>query len=108
MFGPPGSLYVYLVYGMYWMLNVVTGPIGYPAAVLIRGVERIGGPGRLTKAFGITGMLNGCEATRKTGIWFEQSDKTELPQVIRSARVGVDYAGPTWSKKEFRFSVAKG
>lgn len=107
MFGPPGSLYVYLVYGVYWMLNVVTGPIGYPATVLIRGVERIGRPGRLTKAFGITGMLNRRAATKKAGVWFELSDRTAFPHVIRSARVGVDYAGPVWAKKDFRFRAAE-
>jgi len=49
MFGPPGTFYVYLVYGLHWMLNVVSGPIDYPAAILIRAVEGITGPARLTK-----------------------------------------------------------
>jgi DNA-3-methyladenine glycosylase len=53
MFGPPGIFYVYFVYGMHWMLNVVTGPVGYPAAVLIGGVKVIIGPGRLRKALRI-------------------------------------------------------
>jgi DNA-3-methyladenine glycosylase len=48
LFGPSGSLYVYLVYGRHWMLNVVTGDIGYPAAVLVPSVETITGPERLT------------------------------------------------------------
>jgi DNA-3-methyladenine glycosylase len=84
------------------MLNVVTGPVGYPAAVLIRGIEGGIGPGRLTKALGITGRLNGCEASEETGLWFEESAETK-PRIVRSARVGVGYAGPVWSKKEYRF-----
>jgi DNA-3-methyladenine glycosylase len=66
MFGPPGTFYFYFVYGMLWMLNVVTGPIGYPAAVLIRGAEGILGPGRLTRAIGITVRLDGKLASEET------------------------------------------
>jgi DNA-3-methyladenine glycosylase len=62
MFGAAGTLYVYFVYGLHWMLNVVTGPIDYPAAILIRSVEGIVGPARLTKALGITGQLNGTRS----------------------------------------------
>ena len=67
MFGPPGTFHIYFVYGMHWMLNVVTGPVGCPAAVLIRSVESIIGPARLTKALAITGALNGQPATEERG-----------------------------------------
>jgi DNA-3-methyladenine glycosylase len=104
MFGPPGTFYVYFVYGLHWMLNVVTGPGDYPAAVLIRGVEGIVGPARLTKALGINGDLNGKMAGRETGVWFSEGTPSRK-QIIRSARIGVDYAGPVWSAKPYRFSL---
>src|SRR3989344_4993889 len=49
MFGKAGQFYVYFTYGIHWMLNIVTGPKDYPAAILIRGVEGISGPARITK-----------------------------------------------------------
>ena len=58
MWGSPGRFYVYLVYGMHNMLNIVTGPKDYPAAVLIRGVEGLRGPGTLTKALRVDRTLN--------------------------------------------------
>ena len=105
MFGPPGNFYVYFVYGMHWMLNVVTGPVGYPAAVLIRSVEGIVGPARLTKALGITGNLNGRVASKEQGVWFSEGPGLPRTQIMRSARIGVDYAGPLWSLKPYRFSL---
>ena len=104
MFGPPCTLYVYFVYGMHWMLNVVTGPVGFPAAVLIRSVEGINGPGRLTRAMGVTGALNGRVANEHTGIWFSEGPRPNRSLIVRSARIGVDYAGAVWSSKRYRFS----
>jgi DNA-3-methyladenine glycosylase len=105
MFGPPGFFYVYFVYGVHWMLNVVTGPVDYPAAVLIRAVDGIVGPGRLTKALGITKDLNGKAANDVTGVWFSQGTRPSREQIVRSARIGVEYAGPVWSLKRYRFSL---
>jgi DNA-3-methyladenine glycosylase len=105
MFGPPGSFYVYLVYGVHWMFNVVTGPGDFPTAVLIRGIEGIVGPARLTKALGINGYLNGKLANKTTGVWFSEGPLPSRKQIILSARIGVDYAGPIWSLKPYRFSL---
>ncbi len=102
MFGPAGYAYVYFCYGMHWMLNIVTGPKDYPAAVLIRGVEDIHGPGRVTKKLNITGILNGKKLSSDNGLWIEKFAIKNI-QVKRTARVGVDYAGPIWSKKKWRF-----
>src|SRR5690242_18490459 len=89
----PGTFYVYFVYGMHWMLNVVTGPVGYPAAVLIRGVEGILGPGRLTKALRINGNLNGKAAKKETGVWFSERSVPMKNTITQSSRIGVSYAG---------------
>ena len=79
MFGHPGIFYVYLVYGMYYMLNVVTREHGYPAAVLIRGVKEYNGPGKLTKFLKIDKKLNNKKAIQKTGLWFEDRPARARP-----------------------------
>jgi DNA-3-methyladenine glycosylase len=101
MFGPPGTFYVYFVYGLHWMLNVVTGPVDYAAAVLIRSVEGI--VGKLTNALGITGTLNGQPAIEATGLWCSEGPRS--PQVMWSARIGVDYVGSVWALKPYRFKL---
>jgi DNA-3-methyladenine glycosylase len=104
MFGEAGIFYIYLIYGMYYMLNVVTGKKDHPAAVLIRGVEGVAGPGKLTKTMGIDKSFNNLEIGKKAGMWFEdRGEKIDSKNTIKSARIGVDYAGPIWAKKDYRF-----
>lgn len=103
MFGVAGTWYVYLVYGMYEMLNVVTGARGYPAAVLIRGTDRVMGPGRLTKFLRITRAHNSTRATRANDLWIEDRGVVVPEQEVkRTTRIGVAYAG-VWAKKKYRF-----
>jgi len=95
--------YVYLVYGVHEMLNVVTGKHNYPAAVLVRGVEGCTGPGRVTRALNVTRTLNGKRAVPESGLWFEDRGVRIAPRRIkRTPRVGVAYAGD-WASKPYRF-----
>ena len=106
MFGGAGCWYVYLIYGMYWMLNIVTGPKDYPAAILIRGVVDASGPGRLTKFFKINHRFNSKLASRSSDLWIEGREM-KIPQrlIKRGPRVGVAYAGQIWSRKPWRFYI---
>lgn len=106
MYGPGGVWYVYLCYGVYELLNLVTGPRNYPAAVLIRGVEGASGPGRLTKALKVDRGLNGAPAAPKGGLWIEDRG-VRVPHgaITATPRIGVSYAGPVWAKKPWRFVI---
>lgn len=108
MFGPAGVLYIYLVYGMHYMLNVVTGPRDHPAAVLIRGTQLVSGPGRVAKNFLIDKNFNTKKIGIENNIWFEDRGENIDPKAITpTPRIGVDYAGPIWAKKEWRFVLNK-
>lgn len=109
MFGAAGRFYVYLCYGMYWMLNVVTGNEGYPAAVLIRGVRgergemECDGPGRVTRYLAIDKTFNNKKATRKNGLWFEDRGIIVPPRLIKKTpRIGVG-GTKEWKQKPLRF-----
>jgi len=106
MFGPAGYWYAYLTYGIHWLLNITTGPKGYPAAVLIRGVENVTGPGRVGTFFHVSGVLSGKSASKRTGLWIEDRGIIiRKKNIRRTARIGIDYAGPAWSKKQYRFLI---
>lgn len=104
MYKSAGHFYIYLTYGMHYMLNIVTEAKDYPAAVLIRGVECCSGPGRLTRLLKINKNLNGKLAIPKNGLWLEDRGEVIKPsQIKRTPRIGIDYAGPIWSQKPYRF-----
>ncbi len=110
MFGPPGLYYVYLCYGMHWLLNVVCGPRGYPSAVLFRGIESVSGPGRLTRHLRIDGSLNRAWTGRSSGLWMESPiglERLRRDDWVSGPRVGVGYAGPFWSTVPYRFRLTR-
>ena len=105
MYQPGGVWYVYLCYGMHEMLNLVTGPVDHPAAVLIRGIAGISGPGRLTKALGIDRRWNAVTAEPRHGLHLEDHGVVVRRRfVVATPRIGVGYAGPEWSAKRWRFT----
>lgn len=109
LFGPPGQAYVYIIYGMYYCLNVVTERADYPAAVLIRAAEEESGlwdgPGRLCRAFEIDLKLNRHDLTMGKALWLEdRGERIARQQIGAFPRIGVDYAGE-WAAKPWRFRL---
>ncbi|MDB4979123.1 MAG: DNA-3-methyladenine glycosylase [Candidatus Peribacteria bacterium] len=111
MFGPPGYAYVYLIYGMYHCMNVVTEEAGMASAVLIRALEPIQnislntkGPGLLCKAMGIDKNVNGHDLLSNDFFLTEPPTKESFG-IIARPRIGVDYAGE-WATKPLRFYIA--
>ncbi len=113
MFGPPGHLYVYLVYGMHNCMNFVTESDGVAGAVLIRAAAPLdptepprtySGPGKLCAGLGIAVADKGLDLTAGVGL-FVADDGAPGPRVSTSARIGVDYAG-AWKARRLRFYVA--
>lgn len=105
MFGRAGIWYVYLVYGMHHCMNIVTEAKDFPAAILIRSVEGVKGPGRVAKYFGVDRRLNARPASRASGLWIEDRG-VRVARIARGKRIGVDYAG-IWKDKPWRFVMAE-
>ena len=109
MFGPPGHAYVYLIYGMYHCMNVVTEREGHASAVLLRAVEPVAnvtgktsGPGLLCRAMGINKRLNSRDLLSDD--FYIAPGRRETFTIVKRPRVGVDYAGH-WARHLLRFYV---
>jgi len=123
MYGPPGHYYVYLIYGMHHMLNIVTAAEGEPEAVLIRalhpeeGVARMGelrggaasrnlanGPGKLCQALAIDRTLNGL-SVESDALWLEAGAPVAEGQILTSPRIGIGYASEADQRRHWRFHL---
>jgi len=125
MFALAGFWYVYLIYGIFSCLNIVTEKKGFPAAVLIRALEPIegigtmkrlrkksnlrdlsSGPGKLCQALKIDRSLNKTKAFgQNCCLWIEQRKEPNNFKIGSSGRIGVDYAGPYWASRPWRFFI---
>jgi DNA-3-methyladenine glycosylase len=124
MFGPPGRAYIYFIYGMYYCLNVVTEPEGFPAAVLIRALEPedgrecmrerrsgrpdrelLSGPGKLCAALDIDKRLNHVDLTQDDRLFLEIGPPVDAARVTASPRIGINIPGEA-SEQPWRFYLA--
>jgi DNA-3-methyladenine glycosylase len=103
MFHDGGRLYIYLIYGMHWMLNIVTGENNNPQAVLVRGVENWPGPGKLTKNLGIDKSYYGEDLVFSDRIWLEDCGLSY--EVKNGPRIGIEYAGEYWKSRPWRYYI---
>ena len=121
MYGPPGHAYVYFTYGMHWMLNAVSEPEGFPAAVLLRAIQpeeglavisarRQGrdtlGPAKLTQALALDGTFNGADLSdSRSGLWIEAGQPLPESAVLTGSRVGLYTVPEPWKSRPWRFRV---
>lgn len=101
LYGDSGKIYVYLCYGMHWLMNITTGQENQPQCVLIRAGEVHRGPAKLTKYLNIDGSFNNGKICYSPDIWIE--DDGFNPEIKTDRRVGIDYAGDYWKNIEWRF-----
>ena len=121
MFGPSGVAYIYFVYGIHFMLNIVTERIGNPCAVLIRAIDPIdgltqmeafrgkkgknlsNGPAKLCQAMTIDKSLNGWDVTEGRYLWLERHQRVSAEFIKAGPRIGIDYAAPKDRDAHMRF-----
>ena len=103
LYAEAGTIYIYLCYGMHWLLNIVTGEVDDPQAVLIRACVDAEGPGKLTKKLGITGDLNHDSVLTSEALWIE--DDGFRCRIVTDKRVGIGYASQEDQDKLWRFKM---
>lgn len=102
-----GISYVYLIYGLHWLFNVVTGEKDVPQAALLRALALpLDGPAKWTKAFFVTKRQNGLDLIHGQEMWLE--DDGFRPSIKTLPRVGIDYAASPWKEIPWRFADEKG
>ena len=107
MFHNGGLVYVYFVYGMYWMLNFVTGNQEDASAVLIRGLDNTFGPGKVGKILQIDSSFYSENLKISQRIWIEDPNPGTL-NFTTHPRIGIHYAGEPWISKPWRFRLLFG
>ena len=105
LYGWRGDIYIYLCYGIHWLLNIVTGEPEQPQAVLIRACLEAAGPGKLTKLLGITKELNGRSILTCDELWIE--DDGSRYEVLPDRRVGIGYASAEDQARLWRYKLGK-
>jgi DNA-3-methyladenine glycosylase len=124
LFGPPGRAYVYLVYGIHHMLNIVVGEPEAGGCVLIRALGDLegrpvmrrlrgredhvaDGPGKLCQALAIDRSLDGHDLTRGEELWIEPGEDIDPGRIRTSPRIGIDYADPEDRRQPWRFVLGE-
>jgi len=99
-----GHIYIYLVYGMYWQLNIVTAKEGKPECVLIRALDLANGPGKVCRYLKLDKSFYAEDLTKNKRIWLEdRGEKIKPSQILATKRIGIDSAGAYWANKKWRF-----
>lgn len=104
MYHEGGRVYVYLIYGMYWLLNITTGPANHPQAILIRGTRQFAGPGRIGRALQLDKSFYGEELTSSQRLWVTSNGQSH-GEIVTMPRVGIDYAGAYWAEIPWRYCL---
>lgn len=101
MYKDGGLVYMYLIYGMYWMLNIVSSVENSPQAILIRGIDKYNGPGKLSKALRLDKSFYGEDLMTSNRLWIE--DMGISVKFETGPRIGIDYASEEWRMKPWRY-----